>query len=503
MITPPTRPFDIAIAIQLSIIGTCSRSWRMAFRPSAISVRTLSRSSGGAGGGSGDLMRQMAAAENRYVAASISIAPGAVNACTIQPADANESGLGDGGAGRELAVALDQLLLLDQRRQVRLVGDIEERGQDADDEGHDVELHDVQATEQRHDRHGGDDGGAQQVGRDHDRAAAQAVDPDAGDEAEGDAGDDVGDGEQRDLPARCFEEDDGRKGQRKTARERAEYRNRLSCPKEAEVAVLPEALAPELHRGSLVLSTEPRRFRRIYTPGVEPQVSFVRTKDGTSIAYYDVGDGLPVVWMDMPYSHLQYEWRQDQSGDGLLALVASQARLIRYDHRGFGLSDRECTDCSFDGYVQDLETVVERCGVTSFVLLATRGPTTPIAIEYAVRHPDRVAALIIFNAAASAPELMVKQIRDMLSLADNDWRFASEGVSRLVLGWDDEVTSRSLAELLRASTDFEGFYRGSRVREVGCAAPAAEGADARAAHEHARPRLVRRGPGPRDGGGYA
>jgi pimeloyl-ACP methyl ester carboxylesterase len=97
--------------------------------------------------------------------------------------------------------------------------------------------------------------------------------------------------------------------------------------------------------------------------------------------------------------------------------------------------------------------------VTSFVLLATRGPTTPIAVEYAVRHPDRVAALIVFNAAARAPELMVKQIRDMLALADGDWRFASEGVSRLVLGWDDEVTSRALAELLRASTDFDGFER--------------------------------------------
>ena len=199
------------------------------------------------------------------------------------------------------------------------------------------------------------------------------------------------------------------------------------------------------------------RIRGYTLPSVEPQVSFVRTKDGTSIAYYDVGDGLPVVWMDMPYSHLQYEWRQDQEGDGLLALVASQARLIRYDHRGFGLSDRECADCSFDGYVQDLEAVVERCGVTSFVLLATRGPTTPLAIEYAVRHPDRIAALIIFNAAARAPELMVKQIRDMLALADGDWRFASEGVSRLVLGWDDERTSRSLAELLRASTDFDAF----------------------------------------------
>jgi DNA-binding CsgD family transcriptional regulator/pimeloyl-ACP methyl ester carboxylesterase len=163
--------------------------------------------------------------------------------------------------------------------------------------------------------------------------------------------------------------------------------------------------------------------------------------------------------MDMPYSHLQYEWRQDQQGDGLLALVASQARLIRYDHRGFGLSDRECADCSLEGYVQDLEAVVERCGVTSFVLLATRGPTGPIAVEYAARHPQRLAALIIFNAAAGAPALMVRQIKDLLALSAGDWRFASEGVSRLVLGWDDEDSARALAELLRASTDFDAFER--------------------------------------------
>lgn len=198
---------------------------------------------------------------------------------------------------------------------------------------------------------------------------------------------------------------------------------------------------------------------RPYNLVVEPQVSYVRTPDGASIAYYDVGQGLSVVWLDMPYSHLQHEWRLDQQGDRFLALVASQARLIRFDHRGFGLSDRDHTAFDLDSFVIDVETVVERVGVERFILLATRGPTTPIAVAYAAKHPDRVSDLIIFNAAAHAPDLMISQIRDLFRLSNGDWRFASEGISRLVLGWDDEPAARSLAELLRSSIDMAGFSR--------------------------------------------
>ena len=103
--------------------------------------------------------------------------------------------------------------------------------------------------------------------------------------------------------------------------------------------------------------------------------------------------------------------------------------------------------------------MVDRIGLDRFILLATRGPTTPIAVAFAAKHPDRVSDLIVLNAAARAPDLMISQIRDLLRLADGDWRFASEGVSRLVLGWDDEAASRSLAELLRASVDYDGFSR--------------------------------------------
>ena len=191
----------------------------------------------------------------------------------------------------------------------------------------------------------------------------------------------------------------------------------------------------------------------------EPQISFTRADDGTSIAYYAIGEGRTLVWLDMPYSHLQFEWRQDQAGPRIYEFVSAGSRLVRLDHRGFGLSERSPAKFTLDGFVADVEAVVDRLGLGAITIMATRGPTTPIAITFAVRHPELVENLIIFNAAARAPDVMPGQIRDMLRLAAGDWRFASEGVSRLVLGWDDEDEARALAELLRASVDLDGFAR--------------------------------------------
>jgi DNA-binding CsgD family transcriptional regulator/pimeloyl-ACP methyl ester carboxylesterase len=191
----------------------------------------------------------------------------------------------------------------------------------------------------------------------------------------------------------------------------------------------------------------------------EPQIGYVRTGDGATVAYYDIGQGRPVVWMDMPYSHLQFEWKQDQAGPRMYEFVAAGSRLIRYDHRGFGLSDRTPANFTLDGFVRDVEAVVDQLGVQGVTIMATRGPTTPIAIAYAAQHPEKVENLIVFNAAARAPEVMPGQIRDMMRVAAGDWRFTSEGVSRLSLGWDDEDEARNLAELLRASIEMDGFAR--------------------------------------------
>ena len=86
----------------------------------------------------------------------------------------------------ELGVALDELVALDQRRQVALVGDVEEHRQAAVDEADDVQLPDREGVEVEGDRDRRDRDRPAEVADDQDRPPAEPVDPDAGRQAEQD-----------------------------------------------------------------------------------------------------------------------------------------------------------------------------------------------------------------------------------------------------------------------------------------------------------------------------
>ena len=77
-----------------------------------------------------------------------------------------------------------------------------------------------------------------------------------------------------------------------------------------------------------------------------------------------------------------------------VALLAREHRVVRYDARGCGLSDREAAQDSFATNLVDLEAVVGAAGLQRFALFgASQGAA--IAIEYAARHPQRVSHLIL------------------------------------------------------------------------------------------------------------
>src|SRR5687768_5131223 len=79
--------------------------------------------------------------------------------------------------------------------------------------------------------------------------------------------------------------------------------------------------------------------------------------------------------------------------------LASGHTLVRYDERGCGLSDREPEGLSFETWLLDLETVVDAAGLDRFALLGI-SQGGPIAIAYAVRHPERVTHLILYGSYA-------------------------------------------------------------------------------------------------------
>jgi pimeloyl-ACP methyl ester carboxylesterase/DNA-binding CsgD family transcriptional regulator len=125
------------------------------------------------------------------------------------------------------------------------------------------------------------------------------------------------------------------------------------------------------------------------------QIRFCSTADGVRLAYSTSGAGAPVVKAGNWLTNLEFDgespvWRHwlKTLGDGFT--------LVRYDERGGGLSDRDVAEFSYDLWVDDLATVIDSAGVDRFAMVGISGGGA-LAIGYAVRHPERVAGLVLYG----------------------------------------------------------------------------------------------------------
>jgi len=127
-------------------------------------------------------------------------------------------------------------------------------------------------------------------------------------------------------------------------------------------------------------------------------VTFCRTADGVSLAVASVGQGEPLVKAANWLTHVEYDW-ESPVWSQLLHRLAERHRLIRYDGRGNGLSDRDVDDISFDAFVRDLASVVEAASLQRAALLGI-SQGAAVAIAYAVQHPDRISKLVLHGGYA-------------------------------------------------------------------------------------------------------
>jgi DNA-binding winged helix-turn-helix (wHTH) protein/pimeloyl-ACP methyl ester carboxylesterase len=126
------------------------------------------------------------------------------------------------------------------------------------------------------------------------------------------------------------------------------------------------------------------------------EIRYCTTGDGVRLGYASTGDGPPLVKASNWLTHLDFEWGspiwRHWYGE-----LSRHHRLVRYDERGNGMSQRDVDHGSFDLWVHDLETVVDAARLERFPLLGiSRGGS--IAIAYAVKHPERVTHLVLHGA---------------------------------------------------------------------------------------------------------
>lgn len=126
------------------------------------------------------------------------------------------------------------------------------------------------------------------------------------------------------------------------------------------------------------------------------EIRFCESFDGTRIAYATAGTGPPLVRVANWLTHLELDWEGPIWSHWFEELSRGR-RLVRYDLRGSGLSDRSVDDLSLDAWVRDLEAVVDDLGLERFPLLGLcQGGA--IALAYAARNPKRVSRLVLYGA---------------------------------------------------------------------------------------------------------
>ncbi|MCH8814977.1 MAG: adenylate/guanylate cyclase domain-containing protein [Chloroflexi bacterium] len=185
---------------------------------------------------------------------------------------------------------------------------------------------------------------------------------------------------------------------------------------------------------------------------MEPRIQYAKTSDGVNIAYWTLGEGTPLIYMPtFPYSHLQLEWKNERRRRWYQRL-AEKTKLIRYDGRGTGLSERDAVNHSLETDILDLEAVASRLHLEKFSLFAFLH-AGPAAITYAVRNPDRVSHLILWCTYAVATDYLESpQGQAVRALVSADWDTYVETAGRLVFGWAEAEQGTEFAEMVREGT---------------------------------------------------
>jgi DNA-binding SARP family transcriptional activator/pimeloyl-ACP methyl ester carboxylesterase len=159
-------------------------------------------------------------------------------------------------------------------------------------------------------------------------------------------------------------------------------------------AVLRDEVSREVAGSKSLLALSGRGDAARPMPGTQ-QIRFCAAWDGLRLAYATSGSGPPLVKAANYLTHLEFDWESPVWRHWLRELSTGNT-LVRYDERGCGLSDWATDDFTLEGWVRDLETVVDTLGLERFPLLGI-SQGGPVAISYAVRHPERVSHLILYG----------------------------------------------------------------------------------------------------------
>jgi pimeloyl-ACP methyl ester carboxylesterase len=131
---------------------------------------------------------------------------------------------------------------------------------------------------------------------------------------------------------------------------------------------------------------------------VHPETRYAKSGE-VNVAYQVVGDGpRDLVLVSGFVSHLEHDWYEGRSAH-FLGRLTSFARLIRFDKRGTGLSDRPGGLPDLETRMDDVRAVMDAVGSERAALFGY-SEGGPMACLFAATYPERSSGLVLYGTYA-------------------------------------------------------------------------------------------------------
>ncbi|HEY0429828.1 MAG TPA: alpha/beta fold hydrolase [Pyrinomonadaceae bacterium] len=187
------------------------------------------------------------------------------------------------------------------------------------------------------------------------------------------------------------------------------------------------------------------------SPSFLPETQYVQNGD-VNIAYQTIGDGdLDIVFVMGWVSHLEYFWKEPHFA-AFLNRLASFSRLILFDKRGTGLSDRVPINelPTLEQRMEDVHAVMDAVGSERAVLIGV-SEGGPMCSLFAATYPDRTTALVMIGTYA-------KRIKD----EDYPWGVSADDreafFELMRRDWGKPVGIEERAPSLSGNEDFRDWW---------------------------------------------
>jgi len=136
---------------------------------------------------------------------------------------------------------------------------------------------------------------------------------------------------------------------------------------------------------------------------VPPKTRYARTRDDVSIAYQTLGEGTTDIVVLLGWiTHVEMAWHHP-SPSSFLRGLSRFGRVVVFDKRGTGMSDRAFESTSIDRRLDDLRAVLDTVGCRRPILVGCCDDAATAAV-FAATEPDRVRGLVLYGGSARVVE---------------------------------------------------------------------------------------------------